>query len=139
MKLSRRFKVVLLLTLALMYSSGVLTWALSYWFLSHTEFGDEPSASRTPALQIHSVVSLWFMVVYGYLFHAHIEPSWRKRRRRKSGGLLTGMLAFLIVTVPGLFYLTDERAKHYLAWVHTYVGLTLVLVFVFHYYAREKR
>lgn len=134
MKFSRQMKFVLFTSLSTLYFSGVLVWALGHWFLTDNGFGPEPSAMRTFWLQIHSVIGLWFLALFGYLFHSHVRPAWRRRRKLKTGASLTAVLIFLCATVPGIFYLTNQIAKSYVAAAHTYVGLFAVVIFLIHYF-----
>jgi hypothetical protein len=138
MKIKRRLKLILPSTLTLMYLTGVLTWVLGHWFQTDHGFGPESSPFKIWWLQIHSIISLWFLVLFGFLFHSHVIPAWKRRKRRLSGGLLTGTLIFLALTVPGLFYLTNESLKSSVALVHTYVGLVLLFIFLFHYFAKRN-
>jgi hypothetical protein len=120
-----------------MYLTGVFTWVLSHWFLVNAGFGLESSPLRIFWLQVHSVASLWFLALFGYIFHAHVIPSWRRGRKRLSGMVLTLVLIFLSLTVPGLFYITNEGIKNSVALIHTYVGLSLVAVFLLHYFSKR--
>lgn len=138
MKIIRRLKIILLLTLWTLYLTGFMTWLMGHWLQVEGGFGPEPSPFRLAWLQSHSIVSLWFMVLFGYLFHSHVEPSWRRGKKIKSGVALTGSLILLIVTVPGLFYLTHEGLKNYVVWIHTYVGLSAIAIFLVHYLAKKR-
>src|ERR1035437_8044871 len=99
MKLKRRFKYILLLTLSTMYVSGLITWIMTHWFLIDSGFGNEPSPFRLFWLQMHSVIGLWYLILFGYMFHAHVRPSWKKGRRIKTGVALTSVLIILCATV----------------------------------------
>jgi len=137
MKLGFRLKFTLLLTLASLYTTGVLTWVLSNWFQVRTSFGTEAPVMRVIWLQVHSIISLWFLILFGYVFHSHVRPAWKRRKKRLTGSLLTGTLIFLSATVPGLFYLTNESLKDSVALIHTYVGLVAVVIFFVHYTAKR--
>ncbi len=136
MKIPRRFKVILLSSLALLYLTGLVTWVLSHWFQVNSGFGLEPSSLRQWWLQVHSIVGLWFMVVFGYLFHSHVQPAWRRGQKRKSGLALTSLLIVLILTVPALFYVANDGLKSSVAQFHTYAGLSLLLLVIAHLKSR---
>lgn len=138
MKIPLRQKIILLLTLTALYATGVSVWVLSRWFLVVSAFGPESSPMRVFWLQMHSIVSLWFLALFGFIFHSHVMPAWRRGRKRLSGSFLTGVLIFLSLTVPGLFYITDDTLKNNVAAVHTYVGLAAILVFLLHYFSRRN-
>ena len=124
-----------------MYGTGVATWALSRWFFIQGTLGPEVSPLRLWWLQIHSIVSLWFMILFGYLYHSHVLPAWRKHHgpKRFNGAWLTGGFIVLILTVPGLFYLNNESAKAKVAWLHTYLGLSIAMFFVLHWRTKATR
>ena len=88
---------------------------------------------RTYWLQLHSVIGLWFLALFGYLFHSHVRPAWRRRRKLKTGTSFTAVLIFLCATVPGIFYFSNEVLKNYTAAAHTYVGLFAIAFFLFHF------
>jgi hypothetical protein len=138
MKIKSGLKTILLSTLSLMYLSGAVTWILSYWFQVDSGMGPEPTPFRVWWLDVHSVIGLFFMVLFGYLLHSHVRPSWRLRRRRKSGAVLTAGICLLLVTVPGLFYLSNEWAKTQVALFHTYFGLFMFFPFAVHYFFRKR-
>src|SRR5689334_9871281 len=104
MKIPLRQKIILFSTLAALYLTGLLTWILSNWFFVVSSFGAEPTPMRVFWLQLHGVISLWFLAVFGFIFHAHVLPAWKRGRKRWTGSLLSGVLIFLCMTVPGLYY-----------------------------------
>jgi hypothetical protein len=120
-----------------MYFTGVFTWVLSHWFIVDVGFGPESSPLRILWLQTHSISSLWFLALFGYIFHSHVIPSWRRGRKRLTGATLTSVLIFLSLTVPGLFYITNDSIKNSVALIHTYVGLALAGVFLLHYFSKR--
>jgi hypothetical protein len=135
MKLPLRIKYILFITLSSVYLTGLLAWVFTHWFQVNLGLGPEPSFLRLWWLQIHSIISLWFLLLFGYLFHLHVQPAFRGKRKLKSGVALTGILILLILTVPALFYLSNESAKSWVAGIHTYVGFTVVGFFAVHWLA----
>ncbi len=135
MKLTHRFKLILLTSLGLMYATGLLTWITSQFFLNDRGFGREPSPLRVVWLDSHAVSGLWFLALFGYMFHSHIFPALKRKRKIKSGLLLTVVLALLSLSVPGLYYFTSESARAGASWLHTYLGLGALGFFLAHYYS----
>ena len=135
MKLGWRLKRIVLTSLLAMYLTGLATWFLGHWWLVESGFGLEPTPFRNLALQFHSVISLWFLVLFGYLARAHVIPAWYGGRKIKSGVAVTGTLVVLIATIPGLFYLTLEPVKSAVVCVHTYLGIATLAVFLIHYFS----
>lgn len=132
MKLDRWFKAVLLWTSAFLYMSGLAAWALARWFQTDQGFGPEPSPLKPWALHAHSVAGLGFLVLFGYLWRAHIEPGLRRRKKKRSGLTMIAVLGVLFATVPLLFYLTGEQARAATAAVHTWLGAAALAPFLYH-------
>ena len=75
MKLRPGFKLVLYVSLSLLYFSGAYVWAR----------GMAPDASRLTVslLHFHSIISLWFLILFGYLWHSHIQKGLKADDRVK--------------------------------------------------------
>lgn len=132
MKLGRRFKAALLWTSALLYITGIAAWALASHFRTDQGYGLEPSPLKPWFLHAHSVAGFVFLVLFGYLWHAHIEPGLQHQKKKRSGLALLAALAVLFATVPLLFYLTGETARAWTAALHTWLGAALLAPFLFH-------
>jgi hypothetical protein len=137
MKLGRRFKAVLLWTSALLYISGLAAWALASHFQVDAGYGLEPSPLKPWFLHAHSVAGLFFLVLFGYLWNAHVEPGLKHQRKKRSGLTVLAALLVLFATVPLLFYVTAESARAWTAAVHTWLGAIALAPFLFH--LRSKR
>ena len=137
MKLNRRFKSVLLWTSAFLYATGIAVWALAKWFSVDDGYGLQPSSWRPTALHTHSVAGLFFLILFGYLWSAHIEPGMKQPKKKRSGVLLLACIGVLFLTVPVLFYAVGETTRSWTAAVHTWLGAVLLAPFLFH--MRSKR
>lgn len=137
MKLGRRFKPVLLWTSFFLYTTGLAAWFLASNFQSDQGYGLEPSPLKSWALHAHSAAGLLFLILFGYLWHAHVEPGLNQRKKKRSGLTLIAALGILFATVPMLFYLADESARSWTAAVHTWLGAILIAPFLLH--LRSKR
>jgi hypothetical protein len=123
--------------MALLYFSGAVVWILDRWFKVDNGMGLEPEAHQLTVLHFHSIIGLWFIFLFGYVFHAHVLIGWRRKKKLKSGVFLVIAIAVLILTVPGLFYLTDEGWKSNVSLIHTYLGLSLIAPFFTHWAAKS--
>ncbi|MDE2511284.1 MAG: hypothetical protein KGL74_09190 [Elusimicrobia bacterium] len=137
MKLGRRFKTVLLWTSALLYASGLAVWALAKWFTTDEGYGPQPSPWKPSVLHAHSVAGLFFLILFGCLWSAHVEPGLKQRKKKKSGLILLACFGILFATVPLLFYAVGETTRSGAAFVHTWLGAILLAPFLFH--LRSKR
>ena len=133
MKLGRRFKTALLWTSAILYATGIAAWALAATrFQTNGDYGPEPSPLKPLLLHAHSVAGLVFLGLFGYLWHAHIEPGLGRQKKKRSGLTLVAALAVLFSTVPLLFYLAGEEPRAWTAAVHTWLGAALLAPFLYH-------
>ncbi len=136
MKLGRGFKSALLWTSALLYATGAGVWVLAKWFAVDEGYGLQPSPWRPPVLHAHSVLGLLFLVLFGYLWSAHVEPGLRQKKKRRSGLTLLGAFLVLFLTVPVLFYAVGETTRGWTAAVHTWLGAALLAPFLIHLSAK---
>ena len=136
MKIKIRFKIVLYLTLFLLYLTGLLVWTTKTFFVVDTGFGPEPPGTTIWYLRLHSIISLWFLIIFGYLYRSHIQPGLKSSRKKLSGVSLLILISIVIATVPGIFYITNEPLKNQVSWIHTYLGLSLVGFFFLHLFAK---
>ncbi|MBI3566531.1 MAG: hypothetical protein HY079_15155 [Elusimicrobia bacterium] len=132
MKLSPRFKAVLLGLTAAIYASGAAVWVLARWFQADAGYGLEPSPWKVPVLHAHSVAGLAFLPIVGYLWKTHIEPVLAQRKKRRSGWVLVGSFGAVIATVPFLFYATDAGTRSAAAAIHTWLGALVLAPLVLH-------
>lgn len=137
MKLGGRFKTLLLGTSAFLYMSGLAAWALARFFQTDQGYGPEPSPLKPWFLHAHSIAGFLFLILFGYLWHAHVEPGLSRQKRKLSGLTILAACGVLFATVPMLFYLTGETARAWTAAVHTWLGAILLAPFLYH--LRSKR
>lgn len=132
MKLGPRFKPLLLWTSAFLYLSGLAAWLLATRFQVDQGYGLEPSPLKTWALHSHSVAGFVFLILFGYLWHAHVEPGLKHKKKKPSGLAVLAVLAVLFATVPLLFYVTGESARSWTAALHTWLGAAALAPFLYH-------
>ncbi|MBX7231362.1 MAG: hypothetical protein K1X29_04660 [Bdellovibrionales bacterium] len=172
MRYNKKFKWIFAVTWLLIYGLGMATWILREFFSQDRGFGPEPLPQTTTVLHVHAVVGLWFLMLFGYLYHFHVQPSWKggtypaKRDslssseknliknsksffrftrleftslRVTSGNLFFWSCLILILTVPGLFYFTEETLRKYTSIVHVYVGIVSILPIVCHWFFKALK
>jgi len=135
MKMRRSLKLTFYYSFALLYISGFADTLLDTFF--HHE-GGLGIPLQFWSLRLHSVSSLWFLILFGVIFEDHIRKGLSQIRRKKSGVLFLFSFVILFVTVPLLFYLSNEKARLAVAAFHTYFGLLLVVPLFFHVLKRRK-
>ena len=136
MKIRSQFKYSLYVSVLFLYLTGVLYWVLDQWFKVDRGLGLEASPFAALSLHSHSILGLWFLILFGYLFHSHILPGLKRKQKLRSGWCILSVCLVLILTVPGLFYLSDDSSHHVVSVIHIYIGLLSLFVFVFHIFRK---
>jgi hypothetical protein len=113
MKVDPGLKWIFYLTFSVLYISGVFQFALG--------------PTQSLALRVHGIVGLWFLYFLGHFFKAHIQPSLRQLRHRKTGITLWASFLILSVSVPFLYYLGNDFWRNFTVALHTYVGFVVVV------------
>jgi len=122
-RLSLRHKRRLYVTAVVLLASG-LGWLVAHDLLGgRGEFGDAPHPSEPWWLRIHGAAAMGFLIGLGSLLPGHISRAWQMRRNHRSGLSILGMVALLIATGYGLYYVGDEQARPWISCVHWLIGL----------------
>lgn len=126
MKLNGKLKTIFYLSFGTLFLSGLIYWLVSMGA------EDQWISTRSWSLKVHSIVSLWFFVFFGYFYSKHVEPCLRLGKRIVTGKSLLTLFVVVFLTVPGLFYITSEKWRENVAMIHTYGGLLLLAPFLVH-------
>jgi hypothetical protein len=148
MPLSHKLKLTVYWMFALLYLSGAGFWLFDHFFTVETSLGTEHHPLQIWTLRLHGILAVPILILLGYVLRAHVQTSWRARNALKKMGkgsnqqagiFLSYYLLVLVLTVPGLMYLTNETLKDWTEAVHTYLGLLLLLPFAWHVYLRYRQ
>lgn len=107
-------------------SGGVLALSGIGWLLCHyllRAAGPGPQPLEVWWLRLHGAALLAFLVVAGTLLPVHVVYGWRQRMNRGTGIPVLAMVAVLILTGYGLYYLVDEDWRAWTSIVHWAIGL----------------
>jgi hypothetical protein len=109
------------------------------WLALHTlfEVPDEFGVARNPweptVLWVHGVLSVAIAYLFGWVMARHSSEAWRQRKRRISGGLLTGVLAVLSISGFALFFVTDADWQTQSARIHEILGVAVTVFGIEHW------
>lgn len=131
-------RLVLFITLAVSWFTGLGFFLLDTFFQIEGEFGIEKSPWQNPALTIHGASAFLMMVWFGGLVATHVPMGWRTKRLRFWGITLISAIALQIFTAYLLYYLANEFARETIKWAHLVVGLTLPAILTGHILAGIK-
>lgn len=115
-------------------------WLLFHHFLSEQgEFGPKIHPLEPWWLRLHGAFGFAAIWMFGLLWSVHVSRAWPGLRRRWSGGVLTGVFAWLIVSGYLLYYAGDESARSVVSVLHWGIGLASPICFGFHRRWLRKR
>jgi hypothetical protein len=108
-------------------------WLLFHYFLvTRGEFGQEANPLEPWWLKLHGAFAFASVWMFGLLWAVHVTPAWPSARRRWSGGVMAGVLAWLILSGYLLYYVGDDKARSIVSVLHWAVGLAVPLFFLSH-------
>lgn len=139
MRLSLRHKRWLYAMSGALFLSG-LGWLLAHFFLaSPVEFGDPHHVSEPWWLRVHGATAMGFLMAFGSLLPGHIARAWQARKNYRSGLLMLGIVATLVLTGYGLYYAGDEQTRPWISAVHWAVGLAAAAGLLLHVTLGKRR
>lgn len=112
--------------------SGGLWLLFHYFFEEQGDFGPKTHPLEPWWLKMHGAFAFASIWIFGMLWAVHITRTWRGRRRRWSGGILTGIFAWLVVSGYLLYYIGDDRARALVSLLHWSIGLASPVSFGAH-------
>jgi hypothetical protein len=134
-KLSPALRLIVYITLTVLFVSGVVWAGFSYLGKSSE---DAASPWKSWSLQIHGGAAMATLVLIGMLLSTHVRNAWRARRNRSNGVVLISLLGILILTGYFLYYASNERLRACSSWIHIVLGFLLPMMLVFHVVAGRR-
>ena len=119
-------------TWLLLLASGVL-WLVLRWFLRPmTEFGESVHPLEPWSMKLHGAAAMAALFFIGSILHLHIRRALKAGRNAATGWAMIGVLAFLVLTGYGLYYLAGEADRPVWSVLHWAVGLAAAVLSVLH-------
>lgn len=113
-------------------------WLIAHYFLIRQgQFGPEHNGLEFSSLAAHGAFAFAALFLFGLMWGVHIIAGWKSLRKRWSGSLLFGVIAWLIVSGYLLYYLRNDEMLSTVALLHWAVGLACPVPFIVHCFARE--
>ena len=122
-----------------------LGWLTAHYLLSggsllaDFEFEGLPHPSELWWLRLHGASMIGFLVVFGALLPGHVMHGWRRRRNKRSGSFMLGVVVALALTGYGLYYLGDEATRPWISAAHWVIGLAAGAGLVLHVTLGKRR
>src|SRR5262249_24709238 len=96
------------------------------------EFGPTTNPLEPWLLRLHGAFAFFTLWIFGLLWGIHIAKLWPGKRKKWSGGILTGVFLLLILSGYLLYYVGDDRVRPFISAIHWAIGLIAPLLFLWH-------
>jgi hypothetical protein len=112
--------------------TGVVWLVFHYFVVYPARFGLAANPLALFSLTLHGAFAFAAIWIFGLLWGVHVPAGWSRNKRRLSGGLLAGLLGWLIVSGYLLYYVGGEEFRAAVSLVHWILGLVAPAAFVAH-------
>lgn len=130
----------------ILYVAGVGVWLTGglwlifhYFLVKQGEFGPVTNPLEPLWLKLHGAFAFASLWIFGLLWGIHITRLWPHKRKRWSGGILTGTFIVLILSGYLLYYVGDDNVRPFISALHWVIGLACPCFFLWHRLARQRR
>jgi len=109
-------------------------WLVFKYFIRVTDdFGFEaPHPQQHWWLVAHASIAIFATWMFGVLWPGHVIRGWNSRVRRKTGGTMFGVTAWLALTGVALYYIGSDAWRDWVSILHWAVGLAALVAFLLH-------
>jgi hypothetical protein len=138
MKFSRTFKKFFFSILGLLFLTGSVWWYLEVWVRVKGEFGEDHHPAQNILIRSHGVLAMAFLMILGYLIHAHIRPGLKQTKQRPSGYVMLGVISFLVLSAAMGLFGPENSVREGMMLVHRYLGAGIPLFLGIHLLKKAK-
>jgi hypothetical protein len=116
-----------------LWLTGAVWLIFHYFVIREGKFG-EPLTNPEEEWLIFADAAFSFAAVwlFGLLWDIHVVRAWKTRWRRRSGGTLFGVVAWLTVSGLLLYHVVADTPRYWLSLLHWTIGLATLAVFLVH-------
>ena len=122
-RLSLRHEMWIYVIGGLLLVSGVGWLVVHYLLASVGQFGEVHHASEHWWLRLHGAAASGFLMVCGTLLPVHVVPALHWGKNRSTGVLMLAVVALLVVTSYGLYYVVGDSWRSWISAIHWATGL----------------
>ena len=116
----------------LLVISGLL-WLLFHYFVTvQAEFGATRHPLESWWVKVHGAAAMLTLVLLGTMMPVHIRKAWHAGKNRRTGGLMLAVLAVLVLTAYGLYYVASQESRPWISVTHWAIGLAMVPAMILH-------
>jgi hypothetical protein len=119
--------------------TGGLWLVFHHFVMTQGEFGPQSSPLEPWWMKLHGAFAWAVVWLFGVLWATHISVAWPIKRRRLSGGTLTAVLIWLVVTGYLLYYIGSDTARSVVSVLHWSVGVVCPVLYWLHRARRRAK
>lgn len=141
---SKLFHTLLIATLLILFITGIflipafMIFRLEWELDSMMEWPIISGDIRSTITVLHSIFG-WLMIwLTGAIWSIHMRTHWRLKENRINGLILNLLIALLLASTLGMYYLGDELLSKYSSIVHSILGILFPLAIFLHRYQGKK-
>lgn len=138
-RMSAALRTAVFTTCALLWLSGAVWLVVHLTLEQPTPFGPLPSPWEPVLLKVHGLLAVVGVFLLGWITTDHLSERRNQRRNYRSGVLLAGTAALLVLSGYALYY-TTGTVHEVAARTHEFLGAGSLLVALAHWWwARPPR
>jgi hypothetical protein len=122
-----------------LWLTGAAIFLLKHFLQASTEFGTAPNPWQPTALAIHGLIAVPILYLLGWMSARHVGEAWRRGGNRPSGVTLLALSAALALSGFASYYLVQEFARSANGWLHSLLGLAVIVPALVHWIAGSRR
>ena len=115
-------------------------WLVAHYFLASAgQFGEVHHASEPWWLRLHGAAATGFLIVSGTLLPVHVAPALHWGKNRMTGVLMLAVVALLVLTAYGLYYVVGDSWRAWMSTIHWTSGLGATAGLTAHVWLGKRR
>ena len=118
-------------------ASGLVWLALHYALGAGA--GELPHPLEAWTMKLHGAAAMASLFFLGVVAPLHVPRGWRQAAQRRSGALMLGGMALLVVSGYLLYYFAPEGLRPFIGNAHAAVGVLIGGVLAWHGGRRARR
>ena len=124
--LEKPLKILFYAVFGLLFVSGLVV------FLLKNNMTEPMLLLKQWLMKLHGASAMGSLLILGWMIPAHIQIGWMRKKNVKTGSLMIGVCAVLIVSGYGLYYFGDEMLRIRTSWIHSILGCLLPVLLGWH-------
>lgn len=81
---------------------------------------------------LHALMAFLTATAMGALWSVHMRAGWRHGKNHRSGLMMVVLMALLLISAVGIYYLADDALSRVASVIHMAAGLLVPLLLVYH-------